>query len=161
MWLSTTRMKIFGTSRVIGPRAYSIGKTQPSHSKPSTKGTLYPSARSCHDVSIWLNLTFLYYLSTESEGLLFLYGNVGRSHGLFQVAWGNGDTIDLTTFPPRTTFNGESDSELSNVLLFAGVAPEGGWDNLYFTHTDDRDARKLEFTRLEVYTTNQEHESAR
>ena len=92
---------------------------------------------------------------------MFLYGNVGRSHGLFRVAWGNDDTINITAFPPRITFNSESDSELSDVLLFTGVAPEGGWDNLYFTNADDRAARKLEFTRLEVHTTNQEDQSAR
>jgi len=67
----------------------------------------------------------------------------------------------VDAFPPRLTFNGESDSELKNVILFTRVASEEGWGNFHLTNTDDRDARKLEFTRLEIHTTEQQHEPAR
>jgi len=91
--------------------------------------------------------------------MVFLYGNVGRSHGQAEVAWGDGNATVLNAVP-TFPFTGESDSELSEALLFAGFIPEGGWTNFGLTNVDDRNARKLEFTRLEVYKSDQ-HERTR
>ena len=107
--------------------------------------------------NFYLLLRLICYLVAS---VIFLYGNVGRSHGLVEVAWGD-DNATVLDAVPRFTFTGESDAELSDALLFTGYAPEGGWANFYLTNTDDRYARKLEFTRLEVYAVDPQHQPTR
>ena len=91
-----------------------------------------------------------------SASVVFLYGIAGPDHGGFAVSWVEPGSSIIGE--PVSIRHAQRNISVENVLLYMGVVPKGGVRGISLQQADGwvigpNDAtRKLEFTRLEVYT---------